>query len=423
MSNQQTFAVLFFFRAKRNNKSYGTIYIRVTANGLRTDFTSNLDCKKTEWDSKKGHFKGTSVESKTNNLMLEQVKAKLISIFQQERLMDDFLTPQVIRQKFIGDEQENYSLRELIEYHLDSHQDTLEPCTLKYYRTTRNYLYAFLEKRKNIHDISLSKIDFRFLTDFEAFLWQYQPLDLGVRKLAHNTIMKHLAHLRTIINLAIKLGWMEKYPFKSYKISYKQSKRTYLTMYELQRIENKRFTFDRLQLTKDLFIFSCYTGLAYSDIKLLTKDSVIIGIDGGNWINSSRKKTDTILQIPLLPVAAELVHKYEDHPVSQVKNKLFPVPSNQKINAYLKEIAEICEIKKHLTFHMARHTFATTITLSNGVPIETVSKVLGHNRIATTQIYAKVLENKISQDMMELRTKLNVNTENSIVSTTKIKLS
>jgi site-specific recombinase XerD len=199
---------------------------------------------------------------------------------------------------------------------------------------------------------------------------------------------------------------MDNYPFKSFKLSYKAGNRTYLTQEELRRVMDKHFDLDRINLVRDLFIFSCYTGLAYSDVALLSKDTIVSGIDGNKWIHCNRKKTGNALKIPLLPKAEQLIQKYSNHPIASNRGKVFPVPSNQKLNAYLKEIATICKIKKDLTFHMARHTFATTVTLSNGVPIETVSKILGHNRIATTQIYARVLENKVSEDMLSLRKRL-----------------
>ncbi|MCW3808095.1 site-specific integrase [Plebeiobacterium marinum] len=157
-----------------------------------------------------------------------------------------------------------------------------------------------------------------------------------------------------------------------------------------------------------MFIFSCYTGLAYIDVCQLTPENVILNIDGEFWIHTKRQKTGVTVQVPLLPVAQSIVYKYKDDPKCLNKNRLFPVISNQKLNSYLKEIADICGINKNLTFHLARHTFATTVTLANGVPIETVSKLLGHTKLSTTQIYAKVLQNKISKDMMELRIKLDL---------------
>jgi site-specific recombinase XerD len=177
----------------------------------------------------------------------------------------------------------------------------------------------------------------------------------------------------------------------------------------LAAIVNKIFEIERLNNVKDIFIFSCYTGLSYIDIFNLTKENIVLGIDGGKWIITQRQKTETPSRIPLLPAAQSILEKYAFRNDLLIKNKLLPVPSNQKVNAYLKEIADCCGINKTLTFHMARHTFATTITLTNGVPIESVSKMLGHKKIETTQIYAKVLDTKVSHDMRLLQQTLKKN--------------
>ncbi|MGE8536939.1 MAG: site-specific integrase [Chryseobacterium sp.] len=182
--------------------------------------------------------------------------------------------------------------------------------------------------------------------------------------------------------------------------------RPYLTKEEIQRIYEKEFASDRLNQVRDIFLFSCYTGLAYVDVKKLSKSHVNLGIDGDKWIFTHRQKTDTSTRIPLLPLAQELILKYEGHPECVNLNILFPVLSNQKMNSYLKEIANVCRINKELTFHIARHTFATTVTLSYGVPIESVSKMLGDTNIKTTQQYAKILDKKVSNGMLELRRKL-----------------
>ena len=183
-----------------------------------------------------------------------------------------------------------------------------------------------------------------------------------------------------------------------------------MTKYELELIEKKNFSIERLEMIKDLFIFSCYTGLAYTDAINLSMSEISIGIDGKKWIYSKREKTQTPLKIPVLQQALEIIEKYKSNPRSVNRGTIFPMVSNQKVNGYLKEIADICVIEKNLTFHLARHTFATTVTLSNGVPIETVSNLLGHKSISTTQIYAKVLENKISEDMTRLRERLSEQT-------------
>jgi site-specific recombinase XerD len=169
---------------------------------------------------------------------------------------------------------------------------------------------------------------------------------------------------------------------------------------------DKRLLIGRLEQVKDIFLFSCFTGLAYSDVKKLSKNDVVIGIDGHKWIKIKRSKTDTRSSIPILPTASDILEKYEQHPEVLDQGKLLPVLSNQKMNAYLKEIADVCAISKNLTFHLARHTFATTVTLSNGVPIESVSKMLGHKSLRTTQHYAKILDRKVSEDMEILRLKM-----------------
>jgi site-specific recombinase XerD len=218
--------------------------------------------------------------------------------------------------------------------------------------------------------------------------------------------MKHIERLCKMVNMAVTMDWLAKDPFAKYRQHFDKVERFYLTKEELLAIEKKKFTIERLQVVKDLFLFSCYTGLAYVDTMNLTAGNIIKGIDGNDWLITSRQKTDTDVRIPLLPQAEELIKKYKDHPKAANHGTLFPVISNQKTNAYLKEIADLCNINKAITFHIARHTFATTITLSNGVPIESVSKMLGHTTIRSTQVYAKVIEQKLSEDMQNLKKRM-----------------
>ncbi len=214
--------------------------------------------------------------------------------------------------------------------------------------------------------------------------------------------MKHLERFKKMINLAIKLEWLPTNPFQRFQLKFDKYDRQYLNDRELKLIEETYFNSDKLEKVKDVFIFACYTGLSYIDIKELRSNQIIKGIDGNDWIYTKRAKTDEIVKIPLLPKAQEIIKKYKNKPEVIVTGLLLPVYSNQKINSYLKDIVKMCGIKKHVTFHVARHTFATTVTLSNGVPIETVSKLLGHSKLSTTQIYARVIETKISEDMQNL---------------------
>jgi site-specific recombinase XerD len=210
-----------------------------------------------------------------------------------------------------------------------------------------------------------------------------------------------------MIKLAIRYEWLEKDPFISFQQKFQRVERGYLSEEELKRIEEKDFSIPRLQYIKDLFIFGCYTGLAYIDVMQLSPDNIQIGIDKQYWLFTNREKTDNPVRIPILPVAMDIINKYRNDQKALIQNRLFPNISNQKLNSYLKEIADLTEISKNLTFHLARHTFATTVTLTNGVPIESVSKMLGHSKISTTQIYAKVIEKKLGEDMKKLKEKLN----------------
>ena len=254
----------------------------------------------------------------------------------------------------------------------------------------------------NITDINIDKIDHAFITDYEFYL-------RTVRKCANNTAVKYIKNFNKIIKLCIANDWLDKNPFANYKSKVKEVERVYLSEGEIQNIINKDFKNERLSLVRDIFLFSCFTGLAYIDVKNLTRSHISIGIDGDKWIFTHRQKTETASKIPILSVTQMIIDKYENHPQSVNEEKLLPILSNQKMNAYLKEIAAVCEIEKELTFHIARHTFATTITLTNGVPIESVSKMLGHKNLRTTQHYAKVLDKKVSEDMKILRDKFSLN--------------
>ena len=271
--------------------------------------------------------------------------------------------------------------------------------TTRHYRVTEGKVRTFLKHQYSRSDIPLNQLNHRFATEFEHFLKTEQGLD-------HNTVMGHLKYLKKVANIAVTYDWLDKNPFQNFRCSTREVPCEFLTAEELARLAEKSLSMRRLAEVRDIFIFSCYTGYAYSDVLKLTPDHVLTGIDGEKWIMTRRNKTDTKSNVPLLPQAMAILNKYAQDPEAVAASKLLPVKSNQKINAYLKELADLCEIKKPLTFHIARHTFATTVTLTNGVPIETVSAMLGHRNLRTTQIYAKVVEHKVSEDMKRLRERL-----------------
>ena len=283
--------------------------------------------------------------------------------------------------------------------------------TAKRYWTCYDHVKQFIEEEYNLEDYKLKDIDYRFITKFEFFL-------KTTRKCNHNSALKYINNFKKIIRIALANQWMDRDPFYNYKVQFEAVEREYLTTEEIDTLYTKELHFDRLKVVRDMFVFSCYTGLAYSDVEKLSKSDITIGIDGKQWINIKRTKTNTRSSIPLLPIAKEILNRYAYHPHVIKSERLIPVFSNQKSNAYLKEIAMLCGITKPLTTHLARHTFATTVTLTNGVPIETVSKMLGHKSLRTTQHYAKIVDRKVSDDMKILEEKLE---NQSIISKTNSK--
>ena len=395
MKNTNTFSILFWLKQATAKNGQAPLYARITVNGKRAELSLKRKLLVSNWDANKNRLKGLSDETKIFNNYLEQVYSELFESYQGLKDKNQLVTAQLIKSSFLGNDEDNHALSDIINYHNEHMKSTLRWGTQKNYFTTHKYIFLFLKQKHKTTDIFLSELNYKFIIDFERFL-RYQ------KSMGNNTVMKHIERLRKMVSLAFKMEWIDKDPFIKFEAKYERKERTFLTNEELQAIENKQFSIPRLQLIKDLFVFSCYTGLSYGDVMGLTNNNLCLGIDRKQWIHSQREKTGIPVKIPLLSKALGVIEKYKTHPNSINKEKLFPTISNQKLNSYLKEIADVCSIKKNLTFHIARHTFATTVTLSNGVPIETVSKLLGHSKITTTQIYAKVIERKVSDDMQRL---------------------
>ena len=406
MKTSTTFSVLFWVKKSKTKNSQAPLYARVTVNGKRIEISLKRKVKISYWNSNRNRLKGKNPYSKLINSYLDQVQNKIYESYQELKSKDKLISPQNIKAKFLGEDEEHHSLSDIIEYHNQQAKDTLRWGTLKNYYTTQRYIKEFIKSKRRTADVYLKELSYKFLVDFEQFLRNYQQRN-NQKSMGNNTVMKHIERFRKMITLAYKLEWLEKDPFIKFEAKFDKVERGYLTEMELEAIEEKQFSILRLQLVKDLFIFSCYTGLSYIDVINLIEDNINFGIDGELWIIKKRIKTNKLLRIPILPEAKKLIDKYKTNPKSKINGTIFPKISKQKLNAYLKEVADVCSIKKNLTFHLAPHTFATTVTLTNGVPIETVSQLLGHSRISTTQIYAKVIERKVSEDIAALKIKIN----------------
>jgi site-specific recombinase XerD len=405
MKTAQTFTILFWINKSRSSKNLAELYARVTINGKRTNIGLKRKVHIDLWDNKNKKAKGKTKEAKEINDYINLVQSRLFNIYQDLKYKGDLITPQLVKSLYNGESINSKTLLELLEYHNRKIENTLAPGTIRNFGITENYINKFLQQKLKTTDINLNRLNYKFISDLEMYLVNYYPKG-HPKAMSHNTVMKHLQRLRKIVNLAYQLEWIEKDPFIRWKPTFEQKQREFLSANELSNLETYNFRIDRLDRVRDLFVFSCYTGISYSDIMALTDKNLIVGVDGNTWISTQRLKTKTSVRIPLLHPAKEILTKYEDHPVTTVSGTLLPKITNEKTNLYLKEIADAVGIKKNLTFHMARHTFATTVTLSNGVPIETVSKLLGHTKLATTQIYARVLDKKVSEDIEALRSKL-----------------
>ena len=408
MNVSSTFSILFWINTSRIKNNKAQIFARVTINQKRANISLKREVEVSQWDASKSKVKGSNSEAKQINQYIEQVRAGLFNAHQELQYEGKLITSQLVKARYLGLDTQNYSFTDLFKYHNSIAKDKVTKDTLNHYVTTQNYILEYIESRYKTTDVFLKELDYKFISGFELFLRNY--ISKGNNKpIGNNTIVKHMQRINKMINIAINLDWLHKNPFVNYKLSLEKTNREFLTEQELNIINKYQPKIERLRLVKDLFLFSCYTGLSYIDIRNLSPDNIAKGIDGNNWIITKRQKTGISVKVPLLEPAEKLIKSSTENYRKIDFNKIFPTISNQKVNSYLKEIADCCGITKNLTFHMARHTFATTVTLSNGIPIETVSKMLGHTKLTTTQIYAKIIDKKVSEDMSILRNKFSEN--------------
>lgn len=270
--------------------------------------------------------------------------------------------------------------------------------TVEKFDTSLNTLKAFIRYSTKKDDILLKEVSRVFIQDFEFYL-------KAERNMQHNSALKHLKNLKKIIRIALANEWIKKDPFVGIQFKHDKIDVDFLSQDELERIKNKDFTIKRLEVVRDIFLFCAYTGLAFIDVKQLDSSHLIADGNGALWIRKPRQKTENMCNIPVIQPAKAILEKYKEHPECIKKNVLLPVLSNQKTNAYLKEIADLCGITKKMSSHVARHTAATTVFLANNVSIENVAKILGHSSTKMTQHYAKVLDSSILRDMQSVEAK------------------
>jgi site-specific recombinase XerD len=401
------FSLLFRLK-KPNNYLKGNmpVYMRITIDSVRSELSVNRDFDPHRWNRKFGRATGNKEDAKTLNAYLETLQVKVHEAHRELLSANKTVAVEELKNKLTGKSEERpHMLLEVFSEHNKKMIKLIEnneyaQGTLTHFETTYKHTESFLQWKYNLQDISIDTVDFAFISDFEYYL--------KTEVCAHNTAMKYLGDLKKIILICVKKSWLPKDPFLGYKMSRREVQKEFLIDEELESIANKKFKTERLTLVRDIFLFSCYTGLAYADVKKLKRSEIRIGIDSKKWLFIQRQKSETPSPVPLLPAALGILDKYKDHPRCINSDMVLPILCNQKMNEYLKEIADVCEINKTLTYHTARHTFGTTVTLNNNVPMETVSKMMGHKTLKQTQHYAKILNKKVGEDMEILTRKLSV---------------
>lgn len=396
--------VKFIIRKNREAGGLVPIQMQVTLEGVRQFITTGQKIEPDYWDVRTGRAAGKSQKIKVINEYLDKMRVDAYKVFNEMKSLGNDFTPEDLRRNLTGkNEAKTKKLLEVCDI-FNSNAEKLigieiGKITWGRYKAFRNRIADFLKLKYSLDDIYLSHLKYSFMVEYEFYIKTEV-------KIQQNTMAKYLKYVNRVIEFATNNEWMDRNIFQNYKCPVKEAKREYLTQAELDRIMDKEFKIDRLSEVRDIFVFCCHTGYAYKDAANLTPEHIDTGINSKKWIYTSRRKTDNVSNVPLLDTALDILEKYKDHPKCVKDNKLLPMKSNQKLNSYLKEIADICEIKKPLTTHIARHTFATTVLLANGVSMEATSKMLGHSSIKTTQIYGKIVESRVGDEMDMLSEKL-----------------
>ena len=401
----QLLSIHLWVRKDRVNKNgLLPIVVRLTLDQKRVNIQPRIYVKAENWDPVKQRVRSKDVDAKIINSSLDIIKQKLWTIYQRLLSSDQLSLEEIISQYENRKVEPRKGLIQLIQVHNDEFKRRLTidrtESTYEKYVYTQQKVEAFLKYRYKKAEMPLTVVNKKWVNDFYLFL-------RGEEKNQHNTAAKYIKNFKHIMSYGVELGWLTDNPTTGFTCGYKETKQEILGPDELARIEAKRFSIPRLELARKLFLLQCYTGLAYADMVKLQKTHLDQGPDGKTWLCLRRSKTDTEVRFPLLKTAIELINELR-YGADETDPRLLPnVYCNQKMNAYLKEIADLCSIPKRLTTHVGRRTMASTVLLGNGVPIETISKILGHLKISTTQVYAKVGDSVLMKEIDQLEKKIN----------------
>lgn len=403
---RDSFRVLFFLKKTRLLKNgEASVCMRITVNGTRVENNIRKSIDPALWSQAKEMARGKSRRACDLNTYIEEARIKLYQIFCELEQQNHPVTAHLLQELFFGQEkpEEVRTLLGTMQEHNDQCRALVGTdyalITVRRYESCRRYLAELIRQRYGKEDLPLTEVNGELVRAFAFYL----KTEKGCQQ---NTVIRYMKCLKKITNLARANDWMAKDPFLGIRFHEKEVVREFLTMDELQTIYRKEFPLERLTLVRDVFIFAAFTGLAFIDVQQLAPEHIVRDNNGNLWIRKPRQKTKNMCNIPLLDIPQEILRKYADHPTCRKKGVLLPVPCNQKMNSYLKEIADICMIRKNLTTHCARHSYATSVCLANGVSLENVAKMLGHSNIKMTQHYARVLDSSILRDMNQVQAAL-----------------
>lgn len=406
---RDSFRVLFFLKKTRLLKNgEASVCMRITVNGTRVENNIRKSIDPALWSQAKEMARGKSRRACDLNTYIEEARIKLYQIFCELEQQNRPVTAHLLQELFFGQEkpEEVRTLLGTMQEHNDQCRALVGTdyalITVRRYESCRRYLAELIRQRYGKEDLPLTEVNGELVRAFAFYL----KTEKGCQQ---NTVIRYMKCLKKITNLARANDWMAKDPFLGIRFHEKEVAREFLTMDELQTIYRKEFPLERLTLVRDVFIFAAFTGLAFIDVQQLAPEHIVRDNNGNLWIRKPRQKTKNMCNIPLLDIPQEILRKYADHPTCRKKGVLLPVPCNQKMNSYLKEIADICMIRKNLTTHCARHSYATSVCLANGVSLENVAKMLGHSNIKMTQHYARVLDSSILRDMNQVQAALSNN--------------
>lgn len=399
------FSILFFIkRTKLLKNGEAPICLRITVNGKRAEVQIKRSVEVKKWNNQKECAIGRDNKTLELNHYLETVRTKILRIHRQLEQDNKPITAEILKRHYYGESETPKMLLEVFKEHNQKCRNLIDKDyvlgTILRYERTASYLSEFIKQNHRISDIPLKDIDYNFIQEFEHFI-------KTAKNCQQNTTIKYLKNLKHIVRIALLNHWITSDPFAEIHFKQTPTNRDFLLEEELQLILRKQFNIPRLETVKDIFIFCSFTGLAFTDVQHLTPEHILCDNKGEYWIRKPREKNNNMCNVPLLEIPLKLIEKYRHRPDCEKKNIIFPVPTNQKMNAYLKEIADLCGIKKNLSTHVARHSFAC-IALANKVSMESIAKMLGHSDIKTTKIYAKVLDRTISEEMQALREKFAV---------------